>query len=157
MKLQPLTFQAIYSDRAHGDYEEQAGFKSIFGETENILARYVEVQFLEWVHGVYMQVKIFESVVPKKESPYMRALYSQNIYDFPYKSDHKQIVPTQDQALLMRAIYDCSMQRDLANRAMQSLYVNLIVLHPNFPFEKYLPEVKKFYICEMNGEVYCED
>lgn len=26
MKLQPLTFQAIYSDRAHGDYEEQAGF-----------------------------------------------------------------------------------------------------------------------------------
>lgn len=153
MKMLPIKFRASYSDEKFPFMEDtRDGFSTISNEKERITARYVDISFHKWAHGVYMQAEIVECVTPRTreeggfviwDAPFERKLNDITVYDYPLNKE--AIIPNANQVRLMKALYSNDLRGEYADEIAHSLYVDLIVLEPKSNFEKYLPEVKAYY------------
>ncbi len=154
MKMMPIKFRAEYSDYEI-DKNIQIGFEPIKNEKENVWVRYVEIEFHDHIDGTYMQVRIFDKVHPKTfrmegeytvyDRSFDRQLYEIVIYDHPSPNNEFATYPTMAQASLMNALRTGDIRGEYANRIVNQLFVDLVVLNPKSDFGQYLPKIKAFY------------
>lgn len=147
MKMQPITFKAVYDDTLPRDAIE--GFKPFVNKNgEFIKDRFVVAQPRKWNFGYAISFTIYETYWPENrgnqlfQNPFTRELDSTWIYDHQEGDDIK---PSGYQIMLIHALGAGETRGFFSEEAVDELYVKLFVLSPKSPMLKFLPRVVDFW------------